>query len=287
MKKTWLFLFCLLAAAVLLTAASAEIHIDERPPEDWADKPLLRLTAFPAVTNDAALLEVGGKSMLIDGGVEKWVDNIRASLAALGYGESVDVIFNTHPHQDHIACETALVAQGYRAGEFWSSFPKAYEDEYQQAMVAELDAAGIPYRLLRNGEEIDFGGAHMVFWYYPDGRDPNALSCMVHITYGTATLLLTADASTGAQDYYHEALGAAMHAQIMKFPHHGYTIARSGFLDDVDPEFSYVTSRQKMTKNANAQLRARRIRFKHTSLGPLTLVTDGTDWYIWQENAPY
>ena len=271
----------------LVFSASAEIYINQQPPADWADKPLLRLTTFPAVTNDAALLEVDGLSMLIDGGVAKWTENVRASLTELGYGDGVDVIFNTHPHEDHIACETALVEQGFQAGAFWSSFPQDEDDDCQRAMVAALEAAGIPYYQLQNGEEMDWGGARLVFWYYPDGRDYNALSCMMHITYGDATMLLTADASTGAQDYFHKALGSAMQAQVMKFPHHGYTIARPAFLDDVQPEFAYVTSRQKLTKNANSQLRARKIKFKHTSIGPLTLVTDGTDWYIWQENAPY
>ncbi len=276
-----------LALAVLLSAASAEIHVGQRPPADWQDKPVLRLTTFPAVTNDAALLEVGGKSMLIDGGVGKWAEDVLASLTALGYGEGVDVFFNTHPHIDHIGCQTALIGMGYLPGAFWSSFPEDYDDDCQREAAAALAEAGVPYRRIENGEETDFGGAHLVFWYYPGGRDPNALSCMVHITFGSATLLLTADASTGAQDWFHRELGPLMKADIMKFPHHAYTVARSGFMDDVDPGFVYVTSRQRMTANANRQLRSRHIPFLHTSIGPITLVTDGTDWYVWQVNAPY
>ncbi len=280
-------LLLLTAAALLLAAASAEVYVGKQPPADWQDRPVLRLTTFPAVHNDAALLQVGGKTMLIDGGFEGWVKDVRASLTAMGCGDGVDVIFNTHPHDDHIGTEIRLVRQGFRAGEFWSTFPEDYDDPYQQEMVTELRAAGIPYRQLANGEALDFGGAHMVFMYYPEGRDPNALSAVTHITFGSATLLLTADVSTAAQDWFHLNVGGALKAQVMKFPHHGITIARPAFLDDADPEFAYVTNRQRDTRKANQQLKSRHIRFLHTSVGPLTLVTDGTDWYIWQEKAPY
>lgn len=285
-RARWTALLAVLMLLCMLTA-SAEIHIDQMPPEDWADKPVLKLTTFPTVTNDAALLEVGGQSMLIDGGVKGWAEKVRASLTEMGYGDAVNVIFNTHPHSDHISCEIALLEQGYRADAFWSTFPRDYQDEFQRAAVKALDDAGIPYRQIADGEEIDFGGAHLVFWYFPDGHDPNALSAMVHITFGGATMLLTADASTGAQDYYHKTLGEAMRADIMKFPHHGYAIARTAFLNDVKPAFVYITSRSTGTPRAVEQLKKRRIPYKHTSMGPLTMMTDGTDWYIWQEKAPY
>lgn len=287
MKRAALLGVLALALTLFWAVACGEVYVDRQPPEDWADKPLLRLTTFPTVVNDAALLEVGGQSMLIDGGVKGWASKLRASLTELGYGDGVDVIYNTHPHNDHIGCQITLIQNGFRAETFWSTFPRDYNDENQRRAVEALDEAGIPYVQLGNGEEVDFGGARLVFWYYSDGRDPNALSSMVHITFGEATMLLTGDASTGAQDYFHRTLGAAMQAQIMKFPHHGYTIARPAFLDDVNPAFAYITSRQKATAKANSQLKSRRIPFRHTSLGPIYMVTDGTDWYVWQERAPY
>lgn len=287
MRRTAILGAAVLALCLLLAAAAAEIHLGEQPPEDWADRPLLRLTAFPTVTNDAALLEVGGLTMLIDGGTKGWTADMRASLTEMGCGDRVDVIFNTHPHEDHIGCVINLVKQGFRAGAFWSTFPRDYDDDRQREAVEVIDGAGIPWRTLANGEEVDFGGAHLVFWYFPEGRDPNALSAMTHITFGEATMLLTADASTGAQDYFHRTLGAAMRADILKIPHHGYTASRPAFLDDAAPGFAYITSRRAMTEKANTQLRRRGIPFLHTSVGPVTMVTDGTDWYIWQENRPY
>ncbi|MBQ6173624.1 MAG: MBL fold metallo-hydrolase [Clostridia bacterium] len=282
-----LMLCAALTLALIAAASSAEIFIDRQPPDDWAEKDVLRLTTFPAVSNDAALLEVGGKSMLIDGGVRQWTENVRASLTAMGYGDGVDVIFNTHPHNDHISCQIALVEQGFRAEAFWSSFPEDFNDPYQKEMTAALTAAGIPYRRIGNGEEIDFGGAHLIFWYFPEGKDPNAQSCITHITFGSATMLLTGDASTGAQDYFHKELGERLRADILKFPHHAITVARTKFLNDVAPGFVYITSLRTGTVKANDQLSRHRIPYKHTSMGPLTIVTDGTDWYIWQVYAPY
>ena len=37
----------------------------------------------------------------------------------------------------------------------------------------------------------------------------------------------------------------------------------------------------------NQQLKRRHIPFHHCSLGPMVMVTDGTDWYIWQTRAPF
>ena len=58
--------FRLLAALVMLAlvlssgAAGAEIHLDQEPPAEWADREVMTLTAFPTVENDCTLLEVEG-----------------------------------------------------------------------------------------------------------------------------------------------------------------------------------------------------------------------------------
>ena len=58
-------------------------------------------------------------------------------------------------------------------------------------------------------------------------------------------------------------------------------------LEDVKPGFVYVTNRRNSTPKANDQLSARGIPFKHTSMGPIVMVTNGEDWYITQTNNPF
>ncbi len=290
MKKPWsvcLRTICLLAAVLALclsaVSAGAEIYVGQEPPADWADRETLTLTAFATVSNDATLLEVGGRSMLIDGGFKGWRYKMAKALAAMGYEGHVDVLFNTHPHDDHLGAVAFMVKDGLRADEFISTFPKACSEPIQKTAVKYLDEAGIPYRQLRNGEEMDFGGAKLVFWYYPDGKDPNALSCMLHITFGNSTALLAADTTSTSHKWFHANLGPeVMRADILKYPHHGYTAVNGTFLDDVSPRFCYVTHRVLSTAKVNAQLRKRGIPYLHTSVGRVVMVTDGTDWYITQ-----
>ena len=280
---------CCAAAAILmlLTAAQADIFVDQAPPADWSSWDVLKLTTFPTAQNDSTLLEVGGLSMLIDGGFKGYSKDMTRALKELGYDGRVDILYNTHPHEDHIGAVTQMIREGFRASAFISTFPKDDPEPGQVLAVEQLDAAGIPYTQLQNGQAMDFGGAHIVFYYFPGGRDPNALSSIALITFKDATVLMTADASTAAQAYFHEELGGALKADIMKFPHHAYTVAQKGFLDDVSPGFVFVTSRFNSTKKVNEQLRLRKIPFKHTSIGPIVMVTNGTDWYITQTKAPF
>ncbi len=263
-------------------SAGADVYIDQEKPADWEERDLLRITALNLFENDAFVLECGGQSMLIDGGVKPREKDLADYLEAHNLSH-LDILFNTHPHDDHLGAVAFMVKDGLRADEFISTFPKACSEPIQKTAVKYLDEAGIPYRQLRNGEEMDFGGAKLVFWYYPDGKDPNALSCMLHITFGNSTALLAADTTSTSHKWFHANLGPeVMRADILKYPHHGYTAVNGTFLDDVSPRFCYVTHRVLSTAKVNAQLRKRGIPYLHTSVGRVVMVTDGTDWYITQ-----
>ena len=279
----------LLAAALLCTcAAGAEVYLDREPPESWKDKDLLVLTAFSTPINDSALLEVGGVSILIDGGFKGQRFDMEKVLAELGYDGHVNIIYNTHPHDDHIGAVIYMMRFGFTADEFISTFPEDYPDERQQKAVSLLKDAGIPYRQIRNGETLEIGGASFRFLYYPDGRDPNALSSMAHITFGNATLLMTADVTNASMRYFHANLAPGeIRADIMKFPHHAILRMENEFVDDVSPKFVYITNRKKETPRSNRQLEIRGIPYKHTSVGRIVMTTDGNDWYVMQYKDLY
>ncbi len=282
MRKTALILLMILLTG-LLTPASAEVFLDREPPEDWADRDVLRLTAFAAVSNDCALLEVGGRSMLIDGGVRKWRTQLTAALAEMGWDGRVDILFNTHPHDDHLQAVTYMINEGFRADEFWSSFPETYRNDTQRAAVRALANAGIPYHRLEQGETVDFGGATLVFHWWEDGKDPNAKSCVLHITFGDATILLTGDATGATQRGLLAALSPEeLRADILKLPHHGLVPSVADFLRTVDPAFIYVTNRKSSIPRAINQLENMHFNYEATSVGRIVMVTDGTDWYIRQ-----
>ncbi len=294
MRKKTLF-GILLAVMILLQAtavpAAAEVYLDQTTPEEWEGRETLTLTAFQQYGNDTALLEVGGKSMLIDGGFKGARFKMEEVLKELGYDGRVDILYNTHPHDDHVGAVQYMVRMGFQADSFWSTFPEDYtsrENNDQQLIVKTLREHGIPYRQLANGETVEFGGARITFYYYPDGKSPNALSSMMHLTFGTATLLMTADVERISMQYFHEQLGPELlKADVMKFPHHGINRALPEFLADVQPAFVYITNYSRGTPAASEQLRVKGIPFKHTSPGRLIMKTDGTDWYVYQLVGTY
>lgn len=269
---------------LLLSQAQAEIYLDTEPPADWADRDdLMRVTAFATMINDCTLIEVGGRSMLVDGGVRKWREQLVASLAELGYDGHVDVLFNTHPHDDHVQAVTYMVREGFRADAFWSSFPETYRSDIQKGIVKALKDAEIPYHQLSQMETVDFGGATLVFYWWEGGKDPNARSCVMHVTFGDSTLLMTGDATGQAQNSLLKTVDPAFfRADVLKYPHHGIVPCPKAFMDAVDPGFVFVTNRRVSTPKTTNQLKNLKIPFCNTTMGRVVMVTDGTDWYIKQ-----
>jgi len=282
MRKIVLLLVLVLVVTPILPS-SAEIYFDREPPEEWAGREdVMRLTAFMTVINDCTLLEVGGKSMLIDGGVYKWMNKVRTALADMGHDGFVNVLFNTHPHDDHLEGVAYMVKEGFRADEFWSRFPTDFNNTTHKKAVKFLEAAGIPYRQLKQGETVDFGGASLTFFWTEEG-DLNATSALTHITFGECTVLMTADVGGKAQHALLEQVDPELlKADIMKFPHHGITPCVTEFMDAVDPSFIFVTNRLTSTPAATKQMQNRGIRFCNSSRGRVVMVTDGKDWYICQ-----
>lgn len=285
MRKTVLLLLVLGMALLPLMPSVAEMYFDREAPEEWAGREdVMRLTSFATVSNDCTLVEVGGKSMLIDGGQYKWMAKVRKALADMGYDGFVNVLFNTHPHKDHLEAMAYMVKEGFRADEFWSRYPADFNDEDGNNKKAAkfMAAAGIPYRLLEQGETVDFGGAKMTFFWNDDG-DLNATSAMTHITFGSCTVLMTADVTGKSQrQLLDQTAPELLKADILKFPHHGITPCVTEFLDAVDPSFIFVTNRLNNTPQATEQMQNRKIRFCNSSRGRVVMVTDGTDWYICQ-----
>lgn len=287
MRRT-AFLLVIILLLGMFRAVSADLFLDQEAPDDWAGRDdIMRLTAFPTLVNDCTLLEVGGKSMLIDGGAGKWHLQLWDTLSELGY-QHVNVIFNTHPHDDHLEGVIRLLPDGLTADEFWSQYEKTNENRLLQQAVFGLDQAGVSYHQLSQCETVDFGGATLVFYWWEKGNNLNARSVQMHITFGKSTVLMAADVEGSAEekllDLYPPEL---FKADILKYPHHGYSWANPGYMDAVSPVFAFVTNRKSEIPDAVRQLENRGIAARYTTAGRLVMVTDGTDWYIIQYKGEF
>lgn len=276
----------LIAVSLLLLCAPAlaDVHVNEPVPADWAERNLLRLTQYKMGANDGMLLEVGGKTMLIDGGVQKYNIPLLEEFTQRDLLH-MDYIFNTHPHDDHIDAQFRLVRRGLKATEFLSAFPETYGVDPQRRMVKQLRESGIPYHLIEHGFTMNLGGAEMIFMQSPDG-DTNGRSVVTHITFGDSTILLTADTSGRVHENFFMQLPPEwIRAQVLKFPHHGLTQMVPEFLTMIDPAFVFVTNDPDGAFYAEAQLTARNLPHMFSAFGRVVMETDGLDWYIWQEKS--
>ena len=196
-------ILCLIFAVILTAGtACADVFIDQEKPEDWEDRYLLRIYALRSLDCDAYILECDGERMILDGG--KNASYLTEFMEKHGFSY-VDMIFNSHPHDDHIdAVYNAILKGRLTADVFYSPFRENYSDAsdtFQKRTVRELAAKGITYRQVFNGDELMLGGARItVYRYDGDTKKPNGgsmtindMSAVLRVRFGNTAILMTAD----------------------------------------------------------------------------------------------
>ena len=291
MKKWILRTVSALLLCALLAGASAEVtvNISKTPPADWEERDLLRLIVFKVTPCDAMLLQCGGESMMIDSGTRKFARVLEQALKDLGYGNTADghvhmpILFNTHPHDDHLQGFWQMVRNGMTTDLFMTSFPAEYRNEMQQQALKEFTGRGIPIHIIEQNEEMTLGGARLRFFWWSGGNDPNELSCVTRVEFGNTSILLTGDAVGMAQ---HGLLEQVPHewlkADILKSPHHSYTVMVKDFLDAVSPLYVFSSNTLYHAQTTQNQVEAHGAKFGTSASGRIVLETDGNEWYIYQ-----
>jgi competence protein ComEC len=278
-----IFAAAVLLAAMMLSSAGAEVYLNAEKPADWEERELMKIHFMDFVQNDAFILQCGGKVMLIDGGTKKHWEKYRDYLEEHGLTHA-DILFNTHPHDDHMGAIYNLINHDVlTADQFISPFEEDYKekDGLQQKLVKLLREKGIPYHQMMPEEELEFGGVRMILYRYLKG-DTNSKSGVLWVHFGEATILLPADLTGEGERYLANTYGSeGLKSDIMKSPHHGIIRMVSEFLEAVNPELTIITNRKNC--NAKKQLDARGYENIFTSVGPVDAETDGKDWYVTQE----
>ncbi|MGB9941246.1 MBL fold metallo-hydrolase [Methanosarcina sp.] len=189
---------------------------------------------------DSILLEIDGKSMLVDSGESDQGKVVTAYLQDQGIS-TLSYVVATHPHSDHIGGMKDIL-NNFQVERFVDSgYPhtsKTYEN-----MLTTIDTKNIPFEVVRAGQTIDFDPAVDIEVLNPASTysdELNENSVVFKVTYGDTSFLLMGDAGLESEENIMEA-GYDVDSDILKVGHHASTSGSGeAFISAVSPEVSII-----------------------------------------------
>ena len=199
---------------------------------------------------------------------------------------ALDAIILSHPHDDHIGGCVSLL-RDVRVGSLVVSDTLPVTQAYGSLLETARDR-GIPIRLIRAGERLQFDPATRIFVLQPRsgyaGGDLNNQSIVLKVLYGSTSFLLTGDAGTSVELQLVHSSGDILACDVIKVGHHGASTSSSEtFLKAVRPSMALISvGRLNKFKHPSRMILSRYKLFEipvhRTDLeGAIILESDGTN----------
>lgn len=239
----------------------------------------LTVTWLDVGQGDAAVIQCGGQSMLIDGGKPEKSSYIYAWLQQHGLSY-LDVIVATHVDADHIG--------GLPGALNYASVGTAYcpettgTTETFQSFVKYLAQRGKQITVPTAGETFALGGAQIqILGPLHRAEDSNDNSIVLKVSFGATSFLFTGDAERAEeQDLLNS--GVNLQSTVLKVGHHGSDTSTSyPFLRAVAPQYAVISvgagnSYGHPTEAVLSRLRDAGVTTFRTDMqGEITAVSDG------------
>ena len=188
---------------------------------------------------DAALIECGGETLLIDGGGAKASSVLYAFLKDLGI-RTLDYIILTHPHEDHAGGLSGALHTA-RAGTVYSPVTEYHNDAFR-AFVKYLGEQDKAITIPESGDTFRLGSADVRFLSPIAGmRSVNNQSLIVMVTHNAIRILFTGDAEREAETALLNA-GYELSADVLCVGHHGSDSSTIyPFLKAVMPAYAVIS----------------------------------------------
>lgn len=242
-------------------------------------KDLLTVTFLDVGQGDAAVLQCGGQSMMIDGGKAKASSYIYSWLKKNQISH-LDVMVATHTDADHIgglpgALNYAKVGTAYCP--VTSGTTKTF-----QSFVRYLKNQGKSITVPKAGDEFSLGGAQVRILGPTDPQaEGNNSSIVLKVTFGDTSFLFTGDAEREEEQELLES-GYDLESTVLKVGHHGSDTSTSYlFLRTVNPQYAVISvgadnTYGHPTEAVLSRLRDADVKTCRTDLqGTITAVSDG------------
>lgn len=189
---------------------------------------------------DAAIIQCGGQTLMIDGGDKDSNQFVYSYLKVSLHLNYLDYIIATHPHDDHVkGLATALV--GCKVGTVYSPVTE-YDGEGFGDFLKQLSNRNATITVPHRGDTFMVGGATVTFLSEPKPEwDMNDQSLVVKIQFGNTSFIFTGDAAWDAeQDLLNSSLD--LKADLLKIGHHGsVTSSCQAFLEAVKPTYAIIS----------------------------------------------
>lgn len=193
---------------------------------------------------DSALIETGKKNVLIDGGL--WGKGRTVVLPYLRERKiaRLDTVILTHQHGDHYGGLTEVIEE-IPVGEVITNGLTHPAKAYGKFMEA-VKKSGAKYRVVKGGEEFDWGGGVKARVLQVGGRgipedDYNMNSVVVRMGLGSVHFLFAGDMEDGEEKALLSS-GYDLRSQILKVGHHGSNSSSTyAFLQRVHPRAAVIS----------------------------------------------
>lgn len=239
----------------------------------------LTVTWLDVGQGDAAVIQCGGQSMLIDGGKPEKSSYIYAWLQQHGLSY-LDVIVATHVDADHIG--------GLSGALNYASVGTAYcpvttgTTETFQSFVKYLAQRGKQITVPTAGETFALGGAQVqILGPLHSAEDSNDNSIVLKVGFGTTSFLFTGDAERAEEQDLLNA-GVNLQSTVLKVGHHGSDTSTSySFLRAVAPQYAVISVGAGNSYGHPTEVVLSRLRdagvttFRTDMQGEITAVSDG------------
>lgn len=191
---------------------------------------------------DSILIQTpNGKHMLIDAGNNGDANTITSYIKQQGVG-TIDVLIDTHPHEDHIGAMDTVI-NTFDIGKIY--MPKAttttatFED-----VLNVIKAKGLKVTTPVPGTTIDIDSSIKVTILAPNSEsyeDLNNNSIVIKLTYGDKSFLFNGDAEDVSENEMINK-GYDLKADVLKVGHHGSSSSTtSAFLNKVNPAYAVIS----------------------------------------------
>ncbi|MGG3839627.1 ComEC/Rec2 family competence protein [Paenibacillus thiaminolyticus] len=253
------------------------------PPPQQAAAGTLQVYYFDVGQGDSTYIRTPqGQHILIDGGDNHKGQAVVDYLEQLGV-KQLDVVIATHPDADHIGGLDTVI-DSIPVKSVYAPKVSHTTNTYRDFLMA-VKNRGLKIKTAKASLQIPLDGveAEFIAPVGEYGKDLNAWSAVLRLTYGDTSFLFTGDAEARSEkDMLKQP--EQLRADVLKVGHHGSDTSTSQeFLDAVQPTYAVISAGADNKYGHPKKVVVSRLKkagveiFRTDKQGTITAISDGTN----------